>query len=164
MVSLNSNLNPSYCKSSIIIRYMAADFASCCVSLYYIILCFYLSCQQFGHRPACFLFCFPALIFSYVSCHTSILANVFDGCPDCFLFCFPVLLCSVTKNGEGNMLYRPKILVSVCPSVRQRFHHSCPLNNCDTIRDIFTKLHANVKYYKTRRATLVNLLFFTRTQ
>ena len=36
-----------------------------------------------------------------------------------------------------------------CPSIRQRFHHLCPLNNTDTIRDIFTKLHTNVKHYET---------------
>ena len=38
-------------------------------------------------------------------------------------------------------------------SVRQRFYHLCPLNNSDTVRDIFTKFHKNIKHYKTTSRT-----------
>ena len=48
------------------------------------------------------------------------------------------------KSVKGIMLYRPKFWVSVCPSVRYRFHHSYPLHNSDTVRDIFTKFHTNI--------------------
>ena len=50
----------------------------------------------------------------------------------------------------------PYVRTSVCVlagtsiySVSQCFHHSCPLNKSDTVRDIFTKLHINVKHYET---------------
>ena len=50
------------------------------------------------------------------------------------------VLCYTVRNFE---------CPSVCPSVRQPFHHSCLLHNSDTVGGIFTILHTNVKHYET---------------
>ena len=46
------------------------------------------------------------------------------------------------------LIFSTKAL-QVWPSVSQRFHYSCLLHNSDTVCDIFTKLHTDVKPYKT---------------
>ena len=51
----------------------------------------------------------------------------------------------------------------ICPSVRQRYHHSCPLHNSDTVQDIFTNINKCKTLWddipNTQIVTLVCLLF-----
>ena len=55
-------------------------------------------------------------------------------------------LCPAIKSGEI-LFYTVRNFE--CSSVRQHFIILCPLHNSETVCDIFTKLHTNVKHHKT---------------